>query len=117
MNLPSEFQVNYPYLEIKIIPPILFQLPSRVIVMRDDHSDANSVGEKLCKHKYSSYPYCYDEIATDTTGKQRKRNLSLKITPLFLTKCMLLTKLLLSQVQYNNRYLVLLKKTDTHPSL
>lgn len=41
--------------------------------MRDDHSDANSVGEKLCKHKYSSYPYCYDEIATDTTGKQQKK--------------------------------------------
>lgn len=23
-------------------------------------------GEKQCKHKYSSYPYCYDEIALDT---------------------------------------------------
>lgn len=25
-----------------------------------------AIGEKLCKHKYSSYPYCYDEIAMDT---------------------------------------------------
>ncbi|KAG8228843.1 hypothetical protein J437_LFUL008339 [Ladona fulva] len=25
---------------------------------------SNSVGEKLCKHKYSSYPYCYGEITT-----------------------------------------------------
>lgn len=26
-------------------------------------------GDKLCKHKYSSYPYCYGEITTDMTGK------------------------------------------------
>lgn len=43
--------------------------PARVRVMRD--SDSVSVnhslnGEKQCKHKYSSYPYCYDEIAMET---------------------------------------------------
>ncbi|XP_046399369.1 zinc transporter foi [Ischnura elegans] len=27
-------------------------------------ASSNSVGEKLCKHKYSSYPYCYGEITT-----------------------------------------------------
>nr|CAD7591275.1 unnamed protein product [Timema genevievae] len=38
--------------------------PSRVHVMRDVEGVgmAASVGEKLCKHKYSSYPYCYGEI-------------------------------------------------------
>nr|CAD7200627.1 unnamed protein product [Timema douglasi] len=36
----------------------------RVHVMRDVEGVgmAASVGEKLCKHKYSSYPYCYGEI-------------------------------------------------------
>ncbi|KAG4071166.1 hypothetical protein HA402_001156 [Bradysia odoriphaga] len=42
---------------------------SRVRVMRDPELTAkqksNSSG-KECKHKYSSYPYCYDEIAKDT---------------------------------------------------
>uniref|UniRef100_A0A1B0D0N0 Uncharacterized protein n=1 Tax=Phlebotomus papatasi TaxID=29031 RepID=A0A1B0D0N0_PHLPP len=42
--------------------------PSRVRVMRDPESASlnNATGEKLCKHKYSSYPYCYDEIAMET---------------------------------------------------
>ncbi|XP_075159412.1 solute carrier family 39 fear-of-intimacy [Haematobia irritans] len=42
--------------------------PSRAKVMRDpDSSHNNSVaGDKVCKSKYSSYPYCYDEIAMDT---------------------------------------------------
>lgn len=43
---------------------------SRVRVMRDpENTPANNGtgGEKLCKHKYSSYPYCYDEIAMDIT--------------------------------------------------
>lgn len=46
---------------------------SRVRVMRDPESvslnngNANIAGDhKQCKHKYSSYPYCYDEIASDT---------------------------------------------------
>lgn len=38
--------------------------------MRDAESTDNSTnkqtGEKLCKDKYSSYPYCYDEIAMET---------------------------------------------------
>ncbi|KAJ4439881.1 zinc transporter foi [Periplaneta americana] len=42
------------------------KVPSRVRVMRDaDNVANNSVGEKLCKHKYSSYPYCYGEITTE----------------------------------------------------
>lgn len=43
--------------------------PARVRVMRDlDSVSLNHSlnGEKQCKHKYSSYPYCYDEIALDT---------------------------------------------------
>ena len=48
----------------------LLQGPSRVRVMRDQDNVGNSsVGEKLCKHKYSSYPYCYGEITTEMTGK------------------------------------------------
>ncbi|XP_017752577.1 PREDICTED: zinc transporter foi-like [Eufriesea mexicana] len=42
------------------------KLSSRVRVMREtDGPNSNVVGEKLCKHKYSSYPYCYGEISTD----------------------------------------------------
>ena len=33
-----------------------------------DAGSSNTVGEKLCKHKYSTYPYCYGEIATETQG-------------------------------------------------
>lgn len=42
----------------------------KVRVMRDADSPTSGtkVGEKLCKHKYSSYPYCYGEIA-DNPGK------------------------------------------------
>jgi zinc transporter 10 len=35
--------------------------------MREEGSTevtGSRVGEKLCKHKYSSYPYCYGEITT-----------------------------------------------------
>ena len=42
---------------------------SRVRVICDPESVSLSGGvpnEKQCKHKYSSYPYCYDEIAMDT---------------------------------------------------
>lgn len=42
------------------------QLPGRVRVMRDPESVSLNNSEKQCKHKYSSYPYCYDEIAMDT---------------------------------------------------
>jgi len=46
------------------------QVPSRVRVMRDaDNVGNSSVGEKLCKHKYSSYPYCYGEITTEMSGE------------------------------------------------
>lgn len=43
--------------------------PGKMRVMRDP--DTLSVNqslnsEKQCKHKYSSYPYCYDEIAMET---------------------------------------------------
>ncbi|CAB3364564.1 Hypothetical predicted protein [Cloeon dipterum] len=43
------------------------QVVPKVKVMNDsEQMQGNSVvGEKLCKHKYSSYPYCYEEI----TGK------------------------------------------------
>ncbi|XP_012274150.1 zinc transporter foi isoform X2 [Orussus abietinus] len=42
------------------------KLPPRVRVMREPEGpNSNTVGEKLCKHKYSSYPYCYGEITTD----------------------------------------------------
>ncbi|EDV94286.1 GH22517, partial [Drosophila grimshawi] len=39
--------------------------PSRAKVMRDPDSSVNNsvAGDRMCKQKYSSYPYCYDEIA------------------------------------------------------
>lgn len=39
---------------------------SRVRVMRDQESVSLNNGTATCKHKYSSYPYCYDEIAMET---------------------------------------------------
>lgn len=39
---------------------------SRVRVMRDPESVSLNNGAATCKHKYSSYPYCYDEIAMET---------------------------------------------------
>ncbi|KAL7733285.1 hypothetical protein ACLKA6_004785 [Drosophila palustris] len=38
--------------------------PSRAKVMRDPDSSVNNsvAGDRMCKQKYSSYPYCYDEI-------------------------------------------------------
>lgn len=39
---------------------------SRVRVMRDPESVSLNNGSATCKHKYSSYPYCYDEIAMET---------------------------------------------------
>ncbi|KAH8301162.1 hypothetical protein KR018_004009 [Drosophila ironensis] len=40
------------------------KIPSRAKVMRDPDSSVNNsvAGDKICKQKYSSYPYCYDEI-------------------------------------------------------
>nr|XP_033336074.1 zinc transporter foi-like [Megalopta genalis]XP_033336075.1 zinc transporter foi-like [Megalopta genalis]XP_033336076.1 zinc transporter foi-like [Megalopta genalis] len=50
------------------------KLPSRVRVMREtDGPNSNVVGEKLCKHKYSSYPYCYGEINTDAQDNHHNR--------------------------------------------
>ncbi|GAB0096179.1 Zinc transporter foi [Sergentomyia squamirostris] len=48
--------------------------PSRVRVMRDPESASLNAGEKLCKHKYSSYPYCYDEIAMETKDDHHHHN-------------------------------------------
>ncbi|XP_063698679.1 zinc transporter foi [Culicoides brevitarsis] len=46
------------------------KLPSRVRVIRDPEAivDQPNSGpsDKQCKHKYSSYPYCYNEIAMET---------------------------------------------------
>lgn len=41
--------------------------PSRAKVMRDPDSSVNNsvAGDKMCKQKYSSYPYCYDEITVN----------------------------------------------------
>lgn len=50
---------------------------SRVRVICDPESvSLNGVAgcEKLCKHKYSSYPYCYDEIAMDTRNDHHEHN-------------------------------------------
>lgn len=49
---------------------------SRVRVMRDPDTVSlqNQTGEKLCKHKYSSYPYCYDEIDMDTKDDHHHHN-------------------------------------------
>ncbi|XP_011689171.1 PREDICTED: zinc transporter foi-like isoform X2 [Wasmannia auropunctata] len=50
------------------------KLPTRVRVMREsDGPNSNVVGEKLCKHKYSSYPYCYGEIASETQDNHHTR--------------------------------------------
>ncbi|KAL5292744.1 SLC39A6 family protein [Megaselia abdita] len=45
-------------------------------VLRDpaENSMNNSAGDKLCKAKYSSYPYCYDEIAMDTKNDMHQPN-------------------------------------------
>uniref|UniRef100_T1H5F5 Zinc transporter foi n=1 Tax=Megaselia scalaris TaxID=36166 RepID=T1H5F5_MEGSC len=45
-------------------------------VLRDpaENSMNNSTGDKLCKAKYSSYPYCYDEIAMDTKNDMHQPN-------------------------------------------
>lgn len=50
---------------------------SRVRVMRDPENVSLNNGlsnEKVCKHKYSSYPYCYDEIAMDTKDDHHEHN-------------------------------------------
>ncbi|CAL7933142.1 unnamed protein product [Xylocopa violacea] len=50
------------------------KLPSRVRVMREtDGPNSNVVGEKLCKHKYSSYPYCYGEINSEIQDNHHNR--------------------------------------------
>ncbi|XP_014480320.1 PREDICTED: zinc transporter ZIP14-like isoform X2 [Dinoponera quadriceps] len=53
------------------------KLPTRVRVMREsDGPNSNVVGEKLCKHKYSSYPYCYGEIANETQDNHHNRQIN-----------------------------------------
>ncbi|KMQ88794.1 zinc transporter foi [Lasius niger] len=53
------------------------KLPTRVRVMREsDGPNSNVVGEKLCKHKYSSYPYCYGEIASETQDNHHNRQIN-----------------------------------------
>uniref|UniRef100_A0A8D8GVT5 Zinc transporter foi n=1 Tax=Culex pipiens TaxID=7175 RepID=A0A8D8GVT5_CULPI len=52
---------------------------SRVRVLRDpesssNHPAASGASDKQCKHKYSSYPYCYDEIAMDTKDDHHEHN-------------------------------------------
>ena len=50
------------------------QLPGKVRVMRDPESVSLNNSEKQCKNKYSSYPYCYDEIAMDTKDDHHHHN-------------------------------------------
>ncbi|KAK0073466.1 hypothetical protein PV325_009691, partial [Microctonus aethiopoides] len=52
------------------------KLPPRVRVMRESEGGKtnNTVGEKLCKHKYSSYPYCYGEITTETRDNHHEHH-------------------------------------------
>jgi len=67
---------------MSIIYLLYVQIPARVCVMRDaDNMGNSSVGEKLCKHKYSSYPYCYGEITTEMSGESFwKRDTALVLT-------------------------------------
>ncbi|CAB0036867.1 unnamed protein product [Trichogramma brassicae] len=56
---------------IHLIP----HMPARVKAMMEaDGGENNVVGEKLCKHKYSTYPYCYGEIATETQDNLHQHN-------------------------------------------
>ncbi|XP_028161693.1 zinc transporter foi [Ostrinia furnacalis] len=41
------------------------------IIKRDEKGDPTT---KTCKHKYSGYPYCYDEIDTDTHDDHHMRD-------------------------------------------
>ncbi|KAL4712136.1 hypothetical protein ACJJTC_010997 [Scirpophaga incertulas] len=45
--------------------------PLMKIFKRDDKGDPTT---KTCKHKYSEYPYCYDEIDTDTHDDHHLRD-------------------------------------------
>ncbi|KAK6620161.1 hypothetical protein RUM44_006562 [Polyplax serrata] len=38
------------------------------------NNEGDSVGEKLCKHKYSSYPYCYSDIKSNKDGHEHQRS-------------------------------------------
>ncbi|XP_015519951.1 zinc transporter foi isoform X1 [Neodiprion lecontei] len=51
------------------------KLPARVKVMREpaDTTGNSSSSDKHCKHKYSSYPYCYGEITTETQDNHHNR--------------------------------------------
>ncbi|KAL6259773.1 hypothetical protein P5V15_009685 [Pogonomyrmex californicus] len=65
LNLISEWRKHWQHRK---------KMPTRVRVMREsDGPNSNVVGEKLCKHKYSSYPYCYGEIASETQDNHHNR--------------------------------------------
>jgi hypothetical protein len=34
-----------------------------MMMVDNEQHNGHIIGEKLCKHKYNSSPYCYDEIA------------------------------------------------------
>lgn len=65
------------------------KLPSRVRVLKDEATNSTKGAvnilrlfkkekedpmTKTCKHKYSEYPYCYDEIETDTHNDHHHRD-------------------------------------------
>ncbi|XP_012534572.1 zinc transporter foi isoform X2 [Monomorium pharaonis] len=68
LNMISEWRKHYQHRK---------KLPTRVRVMREtDGPNSNVVGEKLCKHKYSPYPYCYGEIASETQDNHHNRGMN-----------------------------------------
>lgn len=71
-----------------------------------DAGNSNTVGEKLCKHKYSTtYPYCYGEIATETQGNfTQDANSSL-----YLTDCI---EIYLKQVHLNMLHMIVYLPLD-----
>lgn len=54
------------------IPTAIFKNSSKNNKQNVDPNNINS--GKICKHKYSEYPYCYDEIATDTHDDHHVRD-------------------------------------------
>lgn len=50
------------------------QQPQQPVVQPHPCNPHQPAGEKLCKAKYSSYPYCYDEIDTDTRDDHHHHN-------------------------------------------
>lgn len=53
------------------IPTAIFKTNSK----NKPNIETNNINSgKICKHKYSEYPYCYDEIATDTHDDHHVRD-------------------------------------------